>query len=382
MCRSRHRLGEARIWPTRMDSQRVEYSAFISYATADKAKAEEICAYLEGRGLRCWIAPRDVRAGREYANEIIDGIERAPVLVLVLSAAANESKFVRREVERAVTKGDPVIPVRIENVMPSTALELFVSATHWIDAWSGDFAAHMDRLARDLAQRPSATAAGSLNVAPTGAVDNRSEGARRVLSRAVAVLLVMAVAGVAYLYGVRQGVPKQSLDSEHGAPAASQVPTVAADPPATASSNGPTATVPPAAIIPRSEEVPPKPAPTRRPRTVTPQASPPTARAAPQGGVSAPSVQQAAEPEGLEELRQQAAALAIRARVVDQSLNRLAEQMRPNGLRGDVLVRQESVAGSLASGQRALDRRDVAAASKYFDMARSDVEALERFLGR
>ena len=366
-----------------MDSQQPEYSAFISYATADKAKAEEICAYLEGRGLRCWIAPRDVRAGREYANEIIDAIERAPVLVLVMSAAANESKFVRREVERAVTKGDPVIPVRIENVMPSTALELFVSATHWIDAWSGDFAAHMDRLARDLAQRPSATAAGSLNVAPTGAVDNRSEGARRVSSRAVAVLLVMAVAGVAYLYGVRQGAPKQSLDSEHGAPAASQVPTVAADPPATASSNGPTATVPPAAIIPRSEEVPPKPAPTRRPQTsVTPQASPPTVRAAPQGGVSAPPVQQAAEPEGLEELRQQAAALAIRARVVDQSLNRLAEQMRPNGLRGDVLVRQESVAGSLASGQRALDRRDVAAASKYFDMARSDVEALERFLGR
>ena len=70
-----------------MDSQQPEYSAFISYATADKAKAEEICAYLEGRGLRCWIAPRDVRAGREYANEIINAIERAPVLVLVLSGA-------------------------------------------------------------------------------------------------------------------------------------------------------------------------------------------------------------------------------------------------------------------------------------------------------
>jgi len=366
-----------------MDSQQPEYSAFISYATADKAKAEEICAYLEGRGLRCWIAPRDVRAGREYANEIINAIERAPVLVLVLSAAANESKFVRREVERAVTKGDPVIPVRIENVMPSTALELFVSATHWIDAWSGDFAAHMDRLARDLAQRPSATAAGSLNVAPAGAVDNRSEGARRVSSRAVAVLLVMAVAGVAYLYGVRQGTPKQPLDSEHDAPAASQVPTVAADPPATASSDGPTVTIPPAATNRRVEQVPPKPAQLPRPQTaMTPQASPPASPAAPQGGVSAPPVQQAAEPEGLEELRQQAAALAIRARVVDQSLNRLAEQMRPNGLRGDVLVRQESLSGSLASGQRALDRRDVAAATKYFDMARSDVEALERFLGR
>ena len=365
-----------------MDSQQPEYSAFISYATADKAKAEEICAYLEARGLRCWIAPRDVRAGREYANEIIDAIERAPVLVLVLSAAANQSKFVRREVERAVTKGDPVIPVRIENVMPSTALELFVSATHWIDAWSGNFAAHMDRLVRDLSERPSATTARSANVVPSGAIGSGAGNARRVLSRAAAVVLVAAVAGVAYLYGVRQGAPKQSLDSEHGAPAASQVPTVAADPPASASSNGPTGTVPPAATITKSEEVPPKPAPTRRPQTTGgPQVGTPAARTAPQG-VSVPPEQQAAEPEGLEELRQQAAALTIRARVVDQSLNRLAEQMRPNGLRGDVLVRQESVAGSLASGQLALDRRDVAAATKYFDMARSDVEALERFLGR
>ncbi|HVH28297.1 MAG TPA: toll/interleukin-1 receptor domain-containing protein [Vicinamibacterales bacterium] len=364
-----------------MDSQQPEYSAFISYATPDKVKAEEICGYLEARGLRCWIAPRDVRAGREYGNEIIDAIERAPVLVLVLSAAANESKFVSREVERAVTKGDPVIPVRIENVMPSTALELFVSATHWIDAWSGDFAAHMDRLVRDLAERPSATAAGSPSVAPTGAIDKGSGSARRVLSRAAAVVLVAAVAGAGYRYGIRHGAPDQSQGSEHVAPAAaSPVPTVAADPPPS-SSTSPTAPATPAATIPRIEEVPPKTAPGRRPQTAArPQASPPAVPAAPQG--ASPPAPQAAEPEGLEELRQQASALAIRARVVDQSLNRLAEQMRPNGLRGDVLVRQQSVADSLASGQRALDRRDVAAATKYLDMARSDVEALERFLGR
>ena len=132
-------------------------------------------------GLRCWIAPRDVRAGREYANEIIDAIERTPVLVLVLSAAANESKFVRREVERAVTKGDPVIPVRIENVMPSTALELFVSATHWIDAWRGDCADHMDRLVRDLASgHPPADIA----YVSRERIGDGSGNARRVLSGA------------------------------------------------------------------------------------------------------------------------------------------------------------------------------------------------------
>lgn len=126
------------------------HSAFISYASPDSEKADEICASLEERGLRCWIAPRDVRAGREYGEEIIRGIERSRCLVLVLSEAANESTFVRREVERAVSKKKPVFPIRVEEVVPSPALEFFVASTHWIDAWTGDIVTHIDRLARDL----------------------------------------------------------------------------------------------------------------------------------------------------------------------------------------------------------------------------------------
>jgi hypothetical protein len=54
-------------------------------------------------------------------------------------------------VERAVSKRKPVFPIRIEEIVPSPSLELFVSATHWIDAWSGRLVDHVDRLARDLA---------------------------------------------------------------------------------------------------------------------------------------------------------------------------------------------------------------------------------------
>src|SRR5688500_20345617 len=101
-----------------------EYSAFISFATEDREKAEAICDSLERRGFVCWIAPRDVRSGREYADEIIGGIERSACVVLVLSAAANASVFVDREIERAFSKKKPVFPVRIEEVAPSPSLEL------------------------------------------------------------------------------------------------------------------------------------------------------------------------------------------------------------------------------------------------------------------
>ena len=33
---------------------------FVSHASEDHALAEQVCALLEQRGLKCWIAPRDV----------------------------------------------------------------------------------------------------------------------------------------------------------------------------------------------------------------------------------------------------------------------------------------------------------------------------------
>ncbi len=133
-----------------MSAQPTACSAFVSHATPDSEKALEIVTSLETRGLTCWVAPRDVRPGKEFGEEIIRGIENSRCLVLVLSEAANSSIFVRREVERAVSKGKPVFSIRVEEVLPSRALELFVSSTHWIDAWSGGLLDHVDQLAREL----------------------------------------------------------------------------------------------------------------------------------------------------------------------------------------------------------------------------------------
>jgi hypothetical protein len=78
------------------------YDAFLSYSSQDKTIANAMCHYLEQRGLRCWIAPRDVRPGEDYAAEIIDAIMASRALVVVFSANANASKHVKSEVERAV----------------------------------------------------------------------------------------------------------------------------------------------------------------------------------------------------------------------------------------------------------------------------------------
>jgi hypothetical protein len=131
-------------------------SAFISHAKADAKKAQEIAASLEERGLKCWIAPRDVKAGRAYGDEIIRGIESAKAFVLVLSKASNGSDFVAREVERAVSKQKPIFVIRLVNVEPAPALELFISGTQWIDAFPGRLGPHIGRLAKLLGEEGDA----------------------------------------------------------------------------------------------------------------------------------------------------------------------------------------------------------------------------------
>ena len=75
------------------------------------------------------MAPRDIEPGSDWSSSIIDGINGSRAMVLVFSANANTSQQIKREVERAVHKGIPIIPLRIENVVPEKSLEYFIS-TH------------------------------------------------------------------------------------------------------------------------------------------------------------------------------------------------------------------------------------------------------------
>ena len=116
---------------------------FVSYASADRDAAFRIVGFLEGQGIHCWVAPRDVAPGVEYGHAIINAIEQCKALVLVLSDQSNDSQFVRKEVERAVSKTKVVLPVRIREVTPSGSLEFYISSAQWVDAWKTPMEQHL-----------------------------------------------------------------------------------------------------------------------------------------------------------------------------------------------------------------------------------------------
>ncbi|HTZ94789.1 MAG TPA: protein kinase [Terriglobales bacterium] len=86
----------------------------------------------------------------------------------------------------------------------------------------------------------------------------------------------------------------------------------------------------------------------------------------------------------LEELEQTVDQLTSRAAAVNSSLDNLRRQQAAQGfgLRGDISSTEEMMKTHLARAQAALQNQDAKNAKKYADMASSEVEKLEQFLGR
>jgi TolB-like protein/Flp pilus assembly protein TadD len=130
----------------------MESKVFISHSNKDKATADMICKQLESAGIKCWIAPRDIDAGSDWTEGIIQGIDSCPVFVLVFSANANGSEHVRREVAKAFSLGLAVIPFRVENAEPHGSLAYFLGTVHWLDAITPPLDKHLDALTERVKQ--------------------------------------------------------------------------------------------------------------------------------------------------------------------------------------------------------------------------------------
>ena len=123
---------------------------FISHGSEDSGQAGELCAFVEARGVKCWIAPRDVRPGTDYSEELQHAIEGCAAFVVLVTETANKSPYVRAETEMAFSNSKPIFPVRLSDIKPAAGLAFFLKIRHWTDAYGNGRAASMDRLAQEL----------------------------------------------------------------------------------------------------------------------------------------------------------------------------------------------------------------------------------------
>jgi formylglycine-generating enzyme required for sulfatase activity len=140
----------------------VSAQIFISHASQDRRTAERICAELERRSLPCWISIRDIQPGEAFADAIVKAIDQACVMVLVFSTHANSSGEVLKELALASQRRLVVIPVRIEDVMPTRAFTYELATRQWLDLLDD-----WDRGIEQLAERIVSVSRSGAAEAPT-----------------------------------------------------------------------------------------------------------------------------------------------------------------------------------------------------------------------
>lgn len=128
----------------------MSHDVFVSYSSKDKPVADFIVASLEGAGIRCWYAPRDIRPGGDWAKEIVAAIKEASVFLLIFSANANRSQRVLDELNLAISREAVILPFRIENLDPVGAMQLHLSARHWLDAFEPSWQDYTDKLVKAI----------------------------------------------------------------------------------------------------------------------------------------------------------------------------------------------------------------------------------------
>src|SRR5712691_3201563 len=112
-----------------------DFFLFVSHVSEDERAASQVVDELERRGVRCWIAPRDVRAGALFDDEIADAIEQCRAMLLIFSNRCNDSEYIRREITVAGNANKVILPFRIDKAEPKRALSVRLANLHWIDGF-------------------------------------------------------------------------------------------------------------------------------------------------------------------------------------------------------------------------------------------------------
>jgi tetratricopeptide (TPR) repeat protein len=219
-----------------------EFDVFISYSSQDAAVADAALAALEASSIRCWMAPRNIHPGEEWASAIPRAMTKCKAMVLLFTANANNSPQVRREVDQAVKHGLTIFTVRLGDVKPHEALAYFLDSLHWFDATSAPIDQHVEKLSHQIKgylnaangapiadAAPLVTPGPPAFTAPAKVVEPPKKSPVLLWGGIAAALVVVAGgAAVFLLSGHQTSTPRVAANATQPAP---QPPSAAASPP-------------------------------------------------------------------------------------------------------------------------------------------------------
>ncbi len=129
-----HHLTQAALARTqRMRLQHPSCPSFVSYARADEVFAREVVAHLEAKGADVWWDLNSIALGMPLDGSLRAAVGDAGFLLLIATPAADESKYVRLELDTAIHRGLRVLPICLDGRVPAGLRSVFDSARDSID---------------------------------------------------------------------------------------------------------------------------------------------------------------------------------------------------------------------------------------------------------
>lgn len=133
----------------------MKYDVFISYSTSDQKIVEGLCAFLEQKKIRCFVAYRDIPKGMAWPSAIVRALESSRTMVVVYSEMFNLSEETDREIVIASNLHIPILTFRLSDSEFVGTKKYYLENLNWIDAFPnpqnafGDIAFHISNLLKD-----------------------------------------------------------------------------------------------------------------------------------------------------------------------------------------------------------------------------------------
>lgn len=111
---------------------------FISYSSKDVEVVKRACAALKDCGISYWVAYENECFGEQYAITIINQISECKAFLIFVSRNSNLSSHVINEINSAVMRDKLILPVLLDDVKLSPAMEYYLASNHYLNYSSSE----------------------------------------------------------------------------------------------------------------------------------------------------------------------------------------------------------------------------------------------------
>ena len=109
------------------------YDIFISYSRKDESFVHQLTGKLDEWGFSYWIDVSGIESGDVFKNNIVTAIKSSKVILFVSSEASNESPWTVKEINYALHKQKPIIPIRIDKAEYNETLQFDLNVVDYVD---------------------------------------------------------------------------------------------------------------------------------------------------------------------------------------------------------------------------------------------------------